>query len=378
MKLGILTVPFNNNYGGFLQAFALKTILGRMGHETIFINRQRNKKKMPLWKRIVCWPFFKMKELRKNRNNERIGKNTKIFKNLFLSPISEPYYTTHELRKCLKLNCDAFVIGSDQVWRYKYAKESVSDFFGSFMEKTNIPIFSYAASFGTSENEFPKEYVKKCAQLLRKFVSVSVRECSGKEMLVNNWGFSPEMIKVVLDPTFLLCCEDYESLFRNICVRKNKYVCSYILDLNPEKRSIVALVAEKFDNEVVALNAQTGDVKKMPPIVSVEQWLCQIANASFVVTDSFHGTVFSILFNKPFIVIGNGNRGKARFVSLLQKFDLQSRYLESVQSFDKSIMSSVINWNNVNTKIESCKNESLDFIKMSLKLCEKQKHGVEL
>ena len=121
MKIGILTVPFNNNYGGFLQAFALKKVLQDMGLEVVFINRRRNKNtnyrviiKKALIKLGVC----------KDRIKE-LSKYTEQFKREYLYPMTEEYYTSEELKKCLNYNFDAVIVGSDQVWRYKSAGDSI-------------------------------------------------------------------------------------------------------------------------------------------------------------------------------------------------------------------------------------------------------------
>lgn len=370
MKIGILTVPFNNNYGGFLQAYALKTVLERLGHETVFINRKRNKRQIPLWKKIIAFPFIKFKEYRSQKYLKKKSIHTDKFKLCYLSPITPEYYTHKALKKCLKLGIEAFVVGSDQVWRYKYAKKSIDDFFFSFLEELDVPRFSYAASFGTDENEYPKSVQEKCQQLLKNFKTISVRESSGKNLLVKNFSISPELVKVVLDPTLLLNYKDYEQLCLNYSSQKGTYLCSYILDYSFEKEKMIIDIAKSFAIPIIKLKSQTNNLRKNEVVEPVEKWLSSIANSSFVITDSFHGTVFSIIFNKPFLVIGNGVRGNARFQSLLTLFNLQSRCINDIQDFNKSILSSSIDWDEVNSKINIYRKDSLEFIKKSLILCK--------
>ena len=325
MKIGILTVPFNNNYGGFLQAFALKTVLKKMGHEVVFINRKRNKLQLPLWKIIIGFPLIKFRELRTNRIMKRLSIHTEAFKQRYLTPITTEYYTHNSLRKCLKLGLDAFIVGSDQVWRFRYARESIDDFFFSFLHDLHIPRFSYAASFGVDDNEYPEEYKELCKKLLTEFDAISVRESSGRDMLVNVFQIDPEKIRIVLDPTLLLSAQEYGYLFSQYSKQTSSYLCTYILDQTPEKIDFIKGVALFFNLNEIPLKAQTGNIEKIKPIDPVEKWLHTIAESSFVVTDSFHGTVFSIIFNKPFLTIGNNTRGETRLHSLLKLFDLQSR-----------------------------------------------------
>ena len=371
MKIGVLTVPFNNNYGGFLQAYSLKTILERMGHDVVFIDRKRNKIKRPLWKALIGFPYFKFKEIKAQNTKKKISIFTDVFKQKYLAPFTPEYYCHEDLKTCLTFNFDAFIVGSDQVWRYKYAKKSIDDYFFSFLEDTT-PKFSYAASFGTSENEYPLAAIEKCRSLLKSFVSISVREYSGKEMLSRYFDVNPDLVNVVLDPTLLLTAEDYRSLFSNIATKKEPYVCSYILDASREKSNLISSIAQKYDGNVVYLKAQTNGLKDQKPIEPVEKWLYQMASASFVVTDSFHGTVFSIIFNKPFIVIANNKRGNSRFETLLTELDLKSRYIkeQELDKIDDVFLFKPIEWEIVNSKMDTLRNLSLNFLAKSLNLCE--------
>lgn len=367
MKIGLLTVPFNNNYGGFLQAFALKTILNQMGHEVIIINRRRNRAKgLKAWiKRcLINCSFIEDKQARKI---EEISIYTDQFKQNYLEPITEEYYTTSELKKCLKLQFDCFVVGSDQVWRYEYARSSITDFYFSFLKGTKIKRFSYAASFGIDEMDYPNDILNECKLLLKDFDNISVREISGIDILINHFGVNDEKIKFVLDPTMLLDTQIYISLFESRFVKPKKpFLFTYILDENEEKDVLITELQNAYNLDRMDLKAQTGDLSKLLPIAHVEEWLFKIYYSDIILTDSFHGTVFSILFNKPFWVYGNSTRGKSRFISLLSVFGLEDRYLESKLDFSESLLSSKIDWNSVNEKHNILKRESLSFIKKTL------------
>lgn len=363
MKIGLLTVPFNNNYGGFLQAFALKTILVQLGHEVIIINRRRNRSN-GLKARIKR--FLVNLNLIEDRNAkiiEDLSIYTNQFKHNYLEPITKEYYTTSELKKCLKLGIDCFIVGSDQVWRYKYAKSSITDFYFSFLKGTTIKRFSYAASFGIDEMDYPYDILDECKLLLKDFESISVREMSGVDILQNHFGINENKIKFVLDPTMLLDTQVYTSLFDNRFVKPTKpFLFTYILDDNEEINELIQELQIVYNIDRIDLKAQTGDLSKMLPIAHVEEWLSKIYYSDIILTDSFHGTVFSILFNKPFWVYGNSTRGKSRFTSLLSIFGLEDRYIESKINFSVSKLSSKIDWVSVNKKLDLLKDESLSFL----------------
>lgn len=364
MRIGILTVPFNNNYGGMLQAFALKRVLVDMGHEVVFINRRRNKAKgLKAMLRRVLTKIHVLADSRAKKIQE-ISVFTNQFKQKYLSPISEEYYTTKELRKCLNLGIDCFVVGSDQVWRYKYAKDSIDDFFFSFLKGTRIPRFSYAASMGTDEMEYPDEKLQVCAELLKEFKVVSVREKSTSEMLSAKFGY--KNAEVVLDPTMLLGVEDYKLLFKNMrSSLETSYVFTYILDETEAKKVIIERVIKRRGQIKVNMKAQTGNLSTMNIIEPVEQWLSAIYYSDFVITDSFHGTVFSIIFNKPFLVIGNPQRGMARMIDLLSRLSLESRLIMNVEDLDEKCGVN-IDWETVKMAIKRERIHSIDLIRETL------------
>jgi len=366
MKIGILTVPFNNNYGGLLQAFALKRVLVDMGHEVIFVNRRRNKSK-GLKARLKNFLIsLHIVEDRRAKKIQEISAFTNQFKQKYLSPITEEYFTTNELSKCLDIGIDCFVVGSDQVWRYRYAKDSIDDFFFNFLENTSIPRFSYAASMGTDEMEYPQDKIAACSKLLTEFSSVSVRESSALGLLKTYFGYNNA--KVVLDPTLLLDKQQYVDLFKDAFPQLDKkYVFIYILDETEEIKIAIDTFAKEKKMDVVDLKAQTGDWRKWKTIEHVEKWLSAIYYSEYVITDSFHGTVFSIIFNKPFITIANLKRGAARLSDLLQRFQLNNRLTSSVSGMGK-LLNSDINWEAVNEIWDSERKFSFEYLECAFKL----------
>ena len=364
MRVGILTVPFNNNYGGFLQAFALKKVILAMGHDVIFINRRRNlpqdyKSKI----RRLFYKFHILKDKKKIRIQE-ISKYTDEFKRNYLEPITEAFYTSKQLKKILNYNIDMIVVGSDQVWRYRYAKDSIDDYFCSFLDGSNIPRISYAASMGTSKMEYPQDKLKICSSLLKNFNAISVREESTQKMLKEYFCYYDA--KIVLDPTFLLEIRDYKKLFdSNKNKRLKPYVFSYILDSNEIMNHEIDKYANLNNLDILALTAQSNNLYDMNIIEPVEKWLASIYYSENVVTDSFHGTVFSIIFNKKFAVYINEMRGSARIESLLKLFGLTDKLVRPNNSLNK-IFSVDIDWNRVNNIINQLRVDSIDFLRSNI------------
>ena len=367
MKIGILTLPLHTNYGGVLQAYALQTVLERMGHEVEFIDgvKYKTKRIKKKTKYVLSQIFVPL----------HLWGLLKLFRVIYFT---RTYYTkrfvdTHlhvskfdSLDSVNEYDIDAIVVGSDQVWRYKYAADSIDDFFFSFIDDNSIKRFSYAASFGTDIMDYPKNKQKECQQLLKFFSGLSVREASGVDVL-KTLDIKQEFCNVVLDPTMLLSPKHYlDNLISVDSIPDFPYLLSYILDDNECINSIIKIIAQQTGLRVVTVKAQTGDIDDLLPLISVEQWISLIYYAKFVITDSFHGTVFSILFNKQFLVYGNSDRGLSRFESLLSSFSLMNRFVDSTDSLKGLNVEDDIKWDKVNDIIELLRCKSLAYLKSQL------------
>lgn len=362
MKIGLLTVPFNNNYGGLLQAYALKTILTDMGHEVHIINRRRNPSnslKFRLYHLLVRLHVIQDYLSDKTKS---ISVNTEMFKRKYLEPITEPYYSSKDLLRCLELRIDAFVVGSDQVWRYRYARESIDDYFFSFLKGSRIPRFSYAASFGTEEMDYPDDKRVIATELLKEFSAISVREESGRDILVNWLGVDPMKAKVVLDPTLLLSPDKYVNLFKGQRFCDDNYLFTYVLDASLCDYTAINSFVVSSGLKQMNLKAQTGDIRKLEIIEPIEKWLSGIYYSQCVITDSFHGTVFSIIFNKPFIVVANPIRGLTRIKSLLSKFGLEDHLVVDLGVSYRDVLNRRVDWFIVNQKLQEWKELSIQYL----------------
>lgn len=368
MKIGILTLPLYTNYGGILQAYALQTALKRMGHEVVLINkspiRKLPLKKIPLIysKRIIKKYILNKKcrifeEQYQNRIYPIKCKKTQEFINKYICTISP-----NKLCSLNPNNFDAIIVGSDQIWRPQYYNK-IENAYLAFTENWNIKRLSYAASFGTDKWEYTPKQTQRCKHLIQKFNAISVRELSAISLCQQYFGVKAQH---VLDPTMLLKKEDYIKLIETAQTPKSPgNMLAYILDETPEKNELVNKIAKEKGLKPFGIKPQienTNTSLEEPLQPSVEQWLRGFYDAKFVVTDSFHACVFSILFNKPFIVYGNESRGLSRFESLLHMFSLEDRLTSS----NNNITPSDINWNNIEQKLSNLRETSKNFIKEHL------------
>ena len=364
MRIGILTQPLHNNYGGIMQNYALQQVLIQMRIEPVTIDHNS---KIPVWwKRILYKGYYyywlllhpslikNQKYQLSDKENAIISKKTSNFIKKYINK-TEPFKNEKELQKIIhEGDYDGYVVGSDQCWRPTYSGGFLKEMFLSFADN-NVKRVAYAASFGTDKWEFTPEMTAVCAKLAQKFDCITVREKSGVDLCRDYLGVNAIH---VLDPTMLLSKEDYMFL-----VEKEQEPVSpgdlfyYILDPSAEKLNFIQKIA-KAENIIPftvlprfqAENRKRRDVKKhIEDCVypSVTSWLRGFMDAKIVVVDSFHGAVFSIIFNKPFWVISNTKRGNARFTSLLEMFQLDHRLVDSSE-LSQLDYSQAINWDVVN------------------------------
>jgi hypothetical protein len=370
MKIAILTQPLKNNYGGILQAYALKEILQNLGHEVTIINR--NHKGPSVIRRVAS--TLKSIVIGRNVNaGKQIAKYNQAFIKKYIPNLSASITNSHGMKRLKNMGFDAYIVGSDQCWRPKYSPK-ISNYFLDFVKDVDsIKRLSYAASFGVSEWEFNEEDTKTCAELAQKFDAISVREDSAIN-LVNKY-FNKEAIHV-LDPTMLLTKEDYIELVSKERVSKSKGTLkTYILDKNPEKIDVVRAIEKKLNlKSFEVLPKKNLAVDKMNKhnlkdfvFPSPLEWLKGYMDAEFVITDSFHGTAFAILFNIPFISIGNERRGIARFDSFLKMFGLQDRLISNINSLNiDSFLRSNIEWEEVNSILNNEREKSIEYLNRNL------------
>lgn len=363
MRIGIITQPLRYNYGGLLQNFALQTILTQMGHEVITLDGEVKTTKT---KKYVFYNFLKKAF---SLFVDKDGRFLHIWKHEFTTDILskntrcfiDKYIKVKKIGHPKEVDYDALIVGSDQVWRPSYS--NLDEAFLSFAKKwKKVKRVAYAASFGSEVWEYSEEETIKCKRLVSLFDAVSVREKSGVTLCKNFFGIDALH---VLDPTLLLFKEDYFKILSLDCIKKSDgNLFYYFLDPNNLKIDLLQKAEKELGLKAFTVNSKVEDTtaslenRIQPP---VEKWLRAFIDASFVVTDSFHGCVFSLIFNKPFMVIANSKRGRSRFESLLEMTHQQFRLIDgSVDSFKKFL-------EYPNVDLSAIKKYSIDFLAANLK-----------
>ncbi len=372
MKIGILTQPLHANYGGLLQNYALQQTLIRAGHEVETIDWENGggvHEKLYRIKMNVMHEFFPAKYPRltyKPDVAERlvIQRNTNHFINTYIRH-TKPIRSQREFVEQAKRGAyDAFVVGSDQCWRPCY-NAFLTAMFLDFVQDKQVKRIAYAASLGTDNWEFTPQQTMACAPLAKKFDLITVREDSGVSLCKDRLGV--EAVHV-LDPTMLLTKEDYINLIETEKEPQSAgTLFNYILDPDVKKSAFIQQVAESVGMDVFQVlpkyQAETrtkDDIKKHIEdcvFPQVSTWLRAFMDAEMTIVDSFHGMVFSIIFNKPFWVIGNEHRGMSRFSSLLKMFRLEDRLLDA-DKLDAVEYQKPIDWGAVNNLLEEKRRDS--------------------
>lgn len=381
MRIGILTQPLHNNYGGLLQNYALQQVLVSLGHEVVTLDLHPANPSFLQWlslrkKMLLSYIKNNVDKPRYELTDEEvkiIGKHTNRFVSKYIHVSTNTIHSLEDLEKIDKIGVyDTYVVGSDQVWRPSYNGEMLTAMFLSFVKRDAVRRIAYAASFGTSEWEFAPQMTEECARLAKQFDLITVREKSGVTLCREYLGVEAAH---VLDPTMLLNSEDYEKVVGDENEPKSLgTLFHYILDPSEEKRSLIERLAVKQGLQAFTImpkcqaeNRTKWDVKhRIEDCVfpSVTSWLRGFMDAEMVIVDSFHGAVFSIIFNKPFWVIANAERGNARFDSLLGLFGLEDRMI----SFGEEVeWKKEIDWKKVNEIRQKEKERSLGLLKEVLK-----------
>ncbi len=324
MRVNILTQPLFCNYGGILQNYALQTVLRRMGHEPLTVNvPPRPGTPPPLWKDMAHGVINMLKRVRGSYQHPFLRPSVFSRKEHELS-VPQRNFVARHINKidvlapfspslCELHPADAWIIGSDQIWR-PWCSPHIANCFFDFIESNDIRRVAYAASFGTDQWEISPEMTEIIKPLAARFDAISVRESSGVALCRDYLDI--EAVQV-LDPTLLLTDKDYLGLTEGAKVPEGKYIVSYVLDMNSVKHNIIRTVSRQAGMPVV----RTGQMHRYG-FDSIENWLATIAGAQSVITDSFHGTIFSVIFGRPVKIMTNDTRGNARLDSLVMTLGL--------------------------------------------------------
>lgn len=361
MKIGLLTLPFNNNYGGYLQCYALMTVLKQMGHNVELIYRRQNKRSLKRRTKLFVQniiSFLSNKEVASiipdiEKEFRFRGNNMMSFVDKYIAPKSRTLYSTKKCNTFIENRYDAVIVGSDQVWRPEYVP-NIRDFFLCGIKDTHIKRVAYAASFGLSNPFFNEEEKNDCGSAIEKFAAVSVREDTGVDV-IKKFGWKCIAPQIVLDPTLLLSQEHYNGLLPEEKSENHGKICCYVLDWSAERLQKINEISKNTGLDAFYIFDPALPNFSYYKTPSIENWLSAIRDSEMVVTDSYHGIVFSIIFQKTFIFLGNTVRGNTRIDSLFRLLGINSEYTMD------------IDYHKVLNRITDLRVSSVDFIKKSLK-----------
>lgn len=374
MNIAILTQPICNNYGGILQNYALQTILERRGHTVTTLNYpvtpgysgsplrhflsncKRTIHKLTGHPEVVWIDLAtesrKQVELA-HLQKKFIDKHLHLANPTYLLNSQTPQNPLNS-EALNHLNFEAFVVGSDQVWRPRYNTGHLTNLFLDFTEGQKVKRIAYAASLGTDVWEFDASQTVQCAELAKQFNAISVREASGVSLCKNYLGVEATH---VLDPTLMLDADDYLSLCSGNEHPQGDYIAVYTLDYTKQKMALLNEVSRQLNCPLHLIGRFT---KKGYP--SIESWLEGIAHAKYVITDSFHGTVFSTIFQKQFVTLGNAARGNSRFDSLFATLGIDKERQCNETNTIVRLLKEDIDYNNINKVKGEWKTKSNKFI----------------
>ena len=352
MKIALLNLPIDDNYGGNLQRFALVKILQDMGHD---VTHMLVMCKYTLGKKRILSLMIKRAILRFVFRKdvhvfaERIAQKQNIANFNRIKPFYDRYIRhtepINDYNALMHYNSfDAYIVGSDQVWRKQIVQPfPLKMFLWDYLPSTAKKI-AYAVSLGNSEPELDKIEAESLRKYYNQFSAVSVREKSALDEL-GYYGWTTPKAEWLADPTLLLKKEDYLDVINNAeTTPMDGDMFCYILDSTQEKMDFI-------EHEAASRNMKSFITGLHE--ISIEQWLRNFNDANFIVTDSYHGFVFSLIFNKPVKLFLNKFRGNARFESLFELFGIS----KDQESFD---------WDKVNATLVHERERSLNWLRGTL------------
>lgn len=345
MKIGILTYWWaSDNYGQLLQCYALQKYLRDLGHEAFLIRYNYNNEdiryKVSFIKRafralnpVIFYKHFKNKILLKKTKAAAQFRKFDEFRNRYIL-LSAEFYQKYENLKATSPEADAYIVGSDQVWNFSFADfECVKPVVHAYMldfGANNVKRLSYAASWGVSA--ISEELKNEIIPLIRKFDYVAVREQKGLD-LCRQCGI--DNAEWVCDPTLLLEKNIYREMYNENEIRKpkGKYIFVYMLsNKNDFDLNAVYRFAKKRNLDVIFVNGNYMANGKKQFFATIPEWLYLIDNAEYVISNSFHCAIFSLLFGKQFGIIkliGIHEGMNTRLDSLFDLFGIPARYINS-------------------------------------------------
>lgn len=369
MKLAIITWCNYHNFGTFLQAYALQTFLKGLGYEVTIIDDYEFSVKRHLWacfkfsvKTIVKKLFFHSKW-----QIEKIDKESDVLYDVFKRKYLIVDFDIIPLQK-LNDRYSAFICGSDQIWNPGGFLRDGNDFyFASFASKPKI---AYAPSLGVKE--IPLEHRVRFSQLISDFSFLSTRERIAAKVLTD---ISNKRVDTVVDPTLLLDRQDWYRLV-DVYISSEKYIFVYLLTYNQVYFEKAKEYANKYNLKLrivkpCGVNIPIDEIESAGPM----EFLKMIAGASYVMTDSFHAAIFSLIYRKQFVVFKrfretNTLSQNSRLEYLLNMADLYERLIDE-ENLNNIYSLQIIDFKIVDVKLNNYITHSRDYLQNALKTIDK-------
>lgn len=352
MKIAIITITENDNFGNRLQNYALQRTLEKFNYKVETIKNISEpyapSKKKKIIRHFIY--FFRFNNLLIKRHSRHLDKIKRKRLNRFLEFdkkyvkfLKGNYISNYDICQRLEKKYDFFIAGSDQIWNTDFKSNGKVNFLAFTSKEKSV---SYAASFGVSN--VVAERREEIKNYLDNISSISVREDAGKKIVSDLTGRTD--VEVLLDPTMLLTNDEWATLTEksNYKVDK-KYILVYFLgNLSNERKQEIINYAEKNNLEIINILDTNDDAYISGPL----EFLWLEKNADIIFTDSFHSVIFSIIFRRPFVVYSREqvqmNNMGSRIDTLLEKFDLNDRkyngaLLKDIEIVDYSKTEEVLN-----------------------------------
>ena len=371
MKIKLLSIHSAHNYGSVLQAYALLNILKRYDKNVEIIDYRPQyfqcqydlfslnfykqhksvlKKTFYFVYRIV---FIYQRYIKYKKFNNFINQNM----NLSL----DKYKTFEEINNG-KIEADVFICGSDQIWNTDLTNGFDKSYFLDFVKSGKR--VSYAASIG--RGSIDKKYLNKYVETLKKFYAVSIREETNLKEL-KQYGI--DNIKVVLDPTLLLDIQNYKMILQNSRLNiKERFILVYRLEDTKEFNDIVHFVQSYLNLKIISLNKKRSyKNEKNLTTCGPEDFLYLFNRADFIITNSFHGTVFSILFEKRNIIVPNTIK-PYRMIDLMKKLEISERIITNKTEITEHLLNEFPDYQTANELLRLEKEKSIRFLEKALEV----------
>ena len=381
MRIGIVTYwSSSDNYGQQLQCFALQKYLIGLGHDAYLIKYMPTSH-IPLWRRIARFVKYrllvsseqkekdkKLKLICERNNLLNCRRGFKEFRDKYIKSTEIVYRNIKELRNNPPA-ADIYICGSDQVWNNSLTDPDTAGWFLDFGKPT-VKRVSYAASIG---RDIDSSEINRFTKYLKNFNAISVREQKAYT-LCHQLGFDKSLIAI--DPTLLLNSSAYDSIeidSNGTDVAGKPYVFIYTLNI----RTAEEIYWDDFQKIIAKDGLQIRSVsssgylpaRELLPGVQNEQatipkWLSLIKHSEYVITTSFHGVVFCLLYHKPFYAVllqNEYSKGNDRIVSLLANVGLENRAIASTKDIEKAHIADIC-WEEIDEKIHQFRKKSIDFL----------------